>query len=82
MNKNILNDLTTGLLDGGYLDLEFLIDTIEEYKLSVDDIIDNHEELFWEIKVVQINYLIYTTLTMVAQNFISKNEDLFEKSSC
>jgi len=46
MNKNILNELTTGLLDGGYLDLEFLIDIIEEYKLSVDDILDSHEDLF------------------------------------
>ena len=29
-----------------YLDLEFLVNTIEEYKLSVDDILDSHEELF------------------------------------
>lgn len=46
MNKNILNDLTTGLFDGGYLDLEFLVNTIEEHKLKVDDILDSHEELF------------------------------------
>jgi hypothetical protein len=46
MNNNILNELTTGLLDGGYLDLEFLVNTIEEHKLKVDDILDNHEELF------------------------------------
>ena len=46
MNKNILNDLTNGLLDGGYMDLEFLVNTIEEHKLKVDDILDSHEELF------------------------------------
>jgi hypothetical protein len=30
---------------------------------------------------VQINYLIYTALTLVAQNFIAENEELFEKYS-
>jgi len=46
MNQNILNELTTGLIDGGYSDLKFLIDTIEKYKLSVDDILDKHSENF------------------------------------
>ena len=79
MNQNILNELTTGLIDGGYSDLKFLIDTIEKYKLSVDDILDKHSENFWEVKMVQINYLIYTALTLVASNFIKENEKLFKK---
>lgn len=81
MNNEILLDITTNILDGGYLDLEYLTNTIEEYKLAVDEIVESVEQDFWKEYVTQINYLIYMALTMVAQKFIEENEKLFEDKS-
>lgn len=81
MNNEILLDITTNILDGWYLDLEYLTNTIEEYKLSVDEIIESVEQDFWKEYTTQINYLIYVALTMVAQKFIEENEKLFEDKS-
>jgi hypothetical protein len=46
MNNEILLDITTNILDGGYLDLEYLTNTIEEYKLAVDEIVESVEQDF------------------------------------
>lgn len=46
MNKETLLDITTNILDGGYLDLEYLVNTIEEYKLAVDEIVESVEQDF------------------------------------
>lgn len=46
MNNEILLDITTNILDGGYLDLKYLADTIEEYKLAVDEIVESVEQDF------------------------------------
>lgn len=81
MNNEILLEITTNILDGGYLDLEYLTNTIEEYKLAVDEIVESVEQDFWKEYVTQINYLIYMALTMVAQKFIDENEKLFENKS-
>lgn len=81
MNKEILLEITTNILDGGYLDLEYLTNTIEEYKLAVDEIVESVEQDFWKECITQINYLIYMALTMVAQKFIEENEKLFEDKS-
>lgn len=81
MNNEILLEITTNILDGGYLDLEYLTNTIEEYKLAVDEIVESVEQDFWKEYVTQINYLIYIALTMVAQKFIEENEKLFEDKS-
>ncbi len=81
MNKEILLEITTNILDGWYLDLEYLTNTIEEYKLAVDEIVESVEQDFWKEYVTQINYLIYMALTMVAQKFIEENEKLFEDKS-
>lgn len=81
MNNEILLDITTNILDGGYLDLKYLADTIEEYKLSVDEIVESVEQDFWKECITQINYLIYVALTMVAQKFIDGNQKLFEEKS-
>lgn len=46
MNKEILLEITTNILDGGYLDLEYLTNTIVEYKLAVDEIVESVEQDF------------------------------------
>lgn len=81
MNQTILNELTTGLIDGWYSDLQYLVDTIEKYKLNVDSILDQVEDCFWGIQPIKINYLIYIALTTVAQSFIEQNKELFEECS-
>ena len=81
MNKTILNELTTSLINDGYEDLKFLIDTIEKYKVNVDDILKKHQENFGEVKVTQVNYLTYTTLQIITSEFIKANKELFEKHS-
>jgi hypothetical protein len=46
MNKDTLAEITTGVMGVGYLDLEFFANTIEEYKLRVEEIIDDVEQNF------------------------------------
>ena len=41
MNENILTDITRNVLGAWYLDVKFLIDTIEEHDLDFDDIYEN-----------------------------------------
>ena len=81
MNKDTLTEITTNVMNVGYSDLEFLANTIDEYKLRVEKIVESVEENFWKEYVTQINYLIYIALTMVAQKFIESHEELFEDKS-
>ena len=78
MNENILSDITRNLLGAWWLDVKFLIDTIEEHKLDFDDIYDNVEMNFWKEFVADINYYIYEALNQIAYKFIESNEELFE----
>lgn len=81
MNTNILNELSRCLLNAWYLDLEFLIDTIDKYSLNIDDIVDNIEMNFWKEFKSDINHLIYESLTQIAYKFIESNNELFESES-
>lgn len=78
MNTNILNDLSRCLLSAWYLDLQFLVNTIDEHNLDVDEITDNVEMNFWKEFKSDINYLIYESLTQIAYKFIELNKELFE----
>lgn len=46
MNKETLVEITTNVLNAGYLDVEYLANKIEEYKLSVDEIVESVEQDF------------------------------------
>lgn len=46
MNKETLIDITTNVLNAGYLDVEYLANKIEEYDLPVDEIIESVEQDF------------------------------------
>lgn len=46
MNKETLLEITTNVLNAGYLDVEYLANKIEEYKLSVDEIVESAEQDF------------------------------------
>ena len=78
MNTDILTDISRNLLGAWYLDVKFLIDTIEEYKLDFDDIYENVEMNFWKEFTTNINYCIYEALSQIAYKFIDDNSDLFE----
>ena len=81
MNTNILTDISRNLLGAWWLDVKFLIDTIEEHKLDFDDIYENVEMNFWEDFTNNINYFIYEVLNQIANNFIETNSKLFEDKS-
>lgn len=81
MKQETLTEITTNVMDVWYLDLEFLADTIDEYKLKVDEIVEGVEQEFWKVYVTQINYLIFKVLTMVAEQFIESHRELFEERS-
>jgi len=81
MNTNILNDLSRCLLSAWYLDLQFLVNTIDEHSLDIDEITDNVEMNFWKEFKSDINYLIYEALTQIAYKFIESNKELFETES-
>lgn len=46
MNKETLVEITTNVLNAGYMDVEYLANKIEAYKLSVDEIIESVEQDF------------------------------------
>lgn len=81
MNTNILNDLSRNILWAWYLDLEFLIDTIEKHNLDIDEIIENIKFNFWKEFAIDINYLIYESLSEIANQFINSHRELFEYES-
>ena len=75
MNENILNSITRNLLEAWYLDLEYLVNLLEKYKLDFDDIYENVEMNFWK-EFTNINYFIYEALNQVAWKFIEENSTL------
>jgi hypothetical protein len=81
MNTNILTDISRNLLWAWWLDVKFLIDTIEEHKLDFDDIYENVEMNFWEDFTNNINYFIYEVLNQIANKFIETHSKLFEDKS-
>ena len=81
MDTNILSDITRNLLGAWYLDVKFLIDTIEEHELDFDDIYENVEMNFWKEVSYNINYYIHEALNQIACKFIESNEELFETES-
>lgn len=81
MNTNILSDITRNLLGAWYLDVKFLIDTIEEHELDFDDIYENVEMNFWKEVSYNINYYINEVLNQIAVKFIASNAKLFEAES-
>ena len=78
MNENILSDILRNLTGGWYLDIKFLVDTLEEYKIDFDDVMESIEANFWENVKLDFNLIIYETLTFVAHKFIDENSELFE----
>jgi len=46
MKKETLTEIITSVMNVGYLDLEFFADTVEEYKLKVDEIVESVEQEF------------------------------------
>lgn len=81
MNENVLTDITRNLLGAWYLDLKFLVDTIEEHDLDFDDIYENVEMNFWKEFTANINYFIYEALSQIAYKFIESHTELFEEYS-
>jgi len=81
MNTNILTEVTRNLMGAWYLDLKFLIDTIEENNLDFNDIYENVEMNFWKEFTKNINYFIYGALSQIAYKFIELHKSLFEKYS-
>lgn len=81
MNTIILSDISKNLLGAWYLDLQFLVNTIEENNLDADEIIQNVEMNFWKESILNINNLIYEALTQIAYRFIESNSKLFEEHS-
>jgi hypothetical protein len=78
MNENILTDITRNLLGAWWLDIKFLVDTIQEHNLDFDDIYESVEMNFWKECLNDINYFIYEALTQIAYKFIESNEELFK----
>ncbi len=81
MNENILSDISRNLMGAWYLDLQFLVKTIEDNNLDFDDIYENVEMNFWKEFTADINYFIYEALSQIAYKFIESHTGLFEEYS-
>lgn len=66
------------VLGWGYLDIEFLQDKIEEFKLEIDDIKDNIEETSNDF--TDINNWIYSTFSIASSNFLKEVEEYAENN--
>ncbi len=78
MNTNILNGFIRGLTGAWYLDIEFLVNTVDKCNLDFEDIIESVEMNFWTEYKCDFNYIMYETLSTIANNFIDENRELFE----
>lgn len=81
MKTNILSNISRNLLGAWYLDLEFLVDLLEEYKIDFDDIMDSVQCNYGKDYVVEFNVIVYEVFYKIATDFIADNEDLFEDNS-
>lgn len=70
MKTNIL----TQILECWYLDVKFLNELLENYKIDLD--IEDIKSNFWKI---DINTLIYSALEEVKNQFIDENQEKIEK---
>lgn len=86
MNQNIFNALNEKLIirldEGEYSDMLFLVNTIERYKIKVDEILNEFDTPFGKIEIVDFNHLIYIILTLAAKRFKQQNQELFHRYSC
>lgn len=81
MNTNILSDISRNLLGAWYLDLEFLVDLLEEYKIDFDDIMDSIECNYGKDYVAEFNTIVYEVFYKIATDFIAEHQELFEDNS-
>ena len=78
MNENILSDILRNITGGWYLDVRFLVETLERYGIEFDDVMEAIESNFWEDVKIEFNTIIYETLTLVAYKFMDEHTALFE----
>lgn len=66
--------LLCGLLDCGYLDINFLIDLADCNHIEID--LDDMKANYWELN---INWIIYDVINKIAEKFIEENQEQIEK---
>lgn len=81
MNTNILCDISRNLLGAWYLDLEFLVNLLEEYKIDIDEIMESIECNYGKDYVAEFNTIVYEVFNKIATDFIAEHEELFEDNS-